>query len=184
MNSDEKSWGPKESFNLLYLTVRAYAMCVLPFVRTGFGSHAFGLDALLAAALIFVSVGFFKATILLGYLSLWFVVVILQRIASAAQRSSRREYVHSQYQGDSVFGRIPGISANAARGVLEPMVTFWAGMVLSGYSLPLADFLFGAAGAMLLKAVMELEFDRARVRRMRDAHAEQTYLSRRIRNGD
>jgi hypothetical protein len=172
---------PAQSFNLLYALSSVYAACVLPFLRTGMGSHALGMSAFLALVLMMTVGGLMNAPAILNYVAAWLAAVIIQRVLVLLRGRRNGEPVHSRYLGDPLLARFPSITVNAARGVLEPMLTFIAAMLLGAWSQDVAGFLMGAAVALFIKNVIDLEADRARVRRMRDAHIEQVYVSRTYR---
>jgi hypothetical protein len=180
----EKPDSVRDDFNLIYTVATVYAMCVLPFLRTGFGAQAFGTNGVVAAVFMFLATGFMKSTAMLHFLGIWFIALICQRIIGAVSRFRGGGYVHSRYQGNPILARLPWVNANAARAVLEPVATFWAAVVIGVVAPPLAEFLIGAAVSLVLKNMIDVEIDRARLRRMRDAQIEQTYLSRRLHEGD
>lgn len=180
----DSSFDPAQSFNLIYVLSSVYATCALPFLRSGFGSHALGFNAFFAFVLMMTVGGLKNAPEMLNFVGVWLVAVIVQRVLGAWQRRRSGESVHSRYMGDPLLARIPGITPNAARGVLEPMLTFWVAMGIGAVSHVVAGFLMGAAVSLFIKNIIDLELDRARVRRMRDAHIEQVYVSRRYRQGD
>ena len=68
--------------------------------------------------------------------------------------------------------------------MLEPVLTFFVAMLLSAVSRNVSGFLAGAAVALFFKNIIDVEIDRARVRRMRDGYIEQVYVSRRYKQGD
>lgn len=184
MNQEENHWGPKETFNAAYAIASIYSTCVLPFLRTGMGSHALGFNAFFAGVGMVFAGGLLGAPEMLNFVGVWLAAVVVQRVSGAWGRARRREPVHSRYLGDPVLARLPGVTPHAARGVLEPVVTFAAALAVAPASGPTGGFLMGAAAALFVKNLVDVEADRARVRRLRDAHLEQVYVSRRFREGE
>jgi hypothetical protein len=181
---DKNRFGPTESLGMVYTLSSIWAMCVIPFFRTGLGSHALGFDAFFALILMLTAGAFMHAPEMVDFIAVWLVVVICHRVAGAWKCRRGYDGIHSRYQGDPLLARIPTVTAQGARGVLEPVVTFFVAMCICPVSPRLGGFLMITAGSLFIKNVIEVEIVRARVRRMRDAHIEQVYVSRRYREGE
>lgn len=138
----------RSSFNLMYLVASILARCVTPFMRDRIGARAQGLFTFIAGVLMFYAACAAGDQFFLYFVVAWLVMVINQRADSA--RFRKRYHVHSQYSGRPGLANLLGFKDEGkARLVVEPLICFGAGIVLSHWSMNVG-MLVGLAGVALM----------------------------------
>lgn len=138
----------RSSFNLLYLIATVHARCVTPFMRDRIGARAQGIFSFIAGATMFYAACVAEDQFFVYFVVAWLVMVINQRADSA--RFRKRHQVHSQFSGRPALASLLGFKdEGAARLVVEPIICFGAGIVLSHWSTNVGS-LVGLAGVSLM----------------------------------
>jgi hypothetical protein len=180
-NQQQQGYSNQDAFNFLYLFCRGHATVVTPFLRTGFGAEALGLNALVA----FVMMTFLacKDQAMSGLLGLWLLAVIVQRVRTRLA-IHRGEIIHSRYAGYPWLAmKMPFVrKEQTAVGIVEPMVIFLVGVLLCPLSVDVGGLVSTSAVSLMLQHGIEAEIDRKRMQQMRDAEIEQRYYAERFRN--
>jgi hypothetical protein len=185
MQSNGQNFGMKDSFNLTYALAHAHAMCITPFIRSGFGYEAFGFTSLAAMIGMLLLGGLAPAPSMFTYLVLWLYAVVIQRGWSwQAERSG--EHTHSKYQGRPTLAMgIPFVKREStAKAWVEPLICLIAGRLLYFLSPFVGDFVMWGSFSLAFTAQVQHRFWQARVRRLRDAQLEQEHLMQMFNNPD
>lgn len=117
---------------------------------------------------------------MIGFIGIWMVVMACQR--GSTVRAMRRGVIrHSRYEGDVDTKWIK--SRKTMKQLVEPLVCVFAGVCIEvgGLSHELAVFVGSGAFSLALVAAIDRQLDETRVRAMRDAGIEQSYLVARLR---
>lgn len=137
----------RSSFNLLYLVATIHARCVTPFMRDRIGARAQGLFSFIAGVLMFYAACALEDQFFLYFVVAWLVMLIAQRADSARFRTKYR--VHSQYSGRPALANLLGCKDEGAARLVEPLICFGAGIILSHWSINVGR-LVGLAGISLM----------------------------------
>ncbi len=169
-------------FQLAYLLANAHATCLTVFVRCRFGTRAFGLNGLLALALIPLYGALADAPEMFAFLLAWLAFLVCRR-AESGRLGRRGLHEHSAYDGWPWLAiRCPFVRREGTAKVLvEPVLCVLAGSFLMPVSQPLGDFVLVGTFTLLFKAGTDREVNRARLRAMRDAEIESRQLAERFR---
>ncbi len=102
MNDQQQTPGEqitvRGSFNFLYLAISGHATCLTPFLHSGFGSQALGVNGIAALVVILLYAGYSGSVAMVNFLYVWLFMMLLQRIKTG---KLLREgcVVHSRYDG-------------------------------------------------------------------------------------
>lgn len=107
---------------------------------------------------------------LMAYLGMCLVI----RISGLLARRRGGSRVHTYYSGQPRVMRFTGrISERTVKAIVEPMITFFAGVLILPASEPLGGYLMLAAAALLMTVQLSIGYDRRRVLDMHDAAIDQ-----------
>jgi hypothetical protein len=168
--------------NLLYRILGVLATCITPFMRTGFGVEAPGMNGVLATLLMIVVCA--SVPDMHGYFFLWFFALLMRR-AQTLRNVHRGVITHSRYEGYPWLAmKVPFIRREStAKLIAEPLVCLGlAGLLYLG-SPPFGLFMMICAAALFLKCLIEHGITYLRIQRMRDAEIEQRWYSQQFRKG-
>jgi hypothetical protein len=171
-----------DGMNVLYRVLSVVVSCITPIIRSGFGSEGLGLNGFFALLLLIVVAA--SVPDMQGYLGLWIIAVVLQRIATFRNRY-RGLVVHSRYGGYPWLAmRMPLVRREStALLIVEPLLVFGLGGVLYTCSADFGHFMMACAVALFLKCLVEKAIHYKRLQRMRDAEIEQRWYSEQLRKG-
>ena len=164
-----------QSFSVIYFVAQTHALAFTMFTRHTFGSRAFDPHAIFTFAMLFLLAGSFPGFGL--YLLLWFVMLLVHRI-----RLLKQGDVHSQFTGIPWLAmRIPFMRTPEKARRFEPIMCLAAGLMLVGIHPPLG--LFVASGFVSLAVVVCIEEHvvKQRLRAIKDAEIEMSFLTDRLR---
>ena len=178
--------GIKGSFNVALAIANVHAMCITPFIRTGFGIEAFGPVALASLVLMMVLGGLVPAPDMVPYVLFWMFAVLVQRGRSikAARKGVKG---HSRYQGWPALAMrlVPSVQGEMkAKMLVEPMICLVAGGLIWFVSPFVGKFVMCGFLSMAFTADVNRQFWKARVRQMKDAQIEQEQLIRMFNESD
>ncbi len=170
----------KDGFNILYVLVKAHAMCFYPLLRKNFGSEALGWSGLAAFILMLVVGSFGRIPELMGFIVFWMVVMLYHRVSTMRQ-PGRGVVRHSRYEGD-VDTRIFR-NPRTVRRLVEPVFCLIVGVCIEYAGMSHGFAVFVGMGFVSLAMVegIDRQLDNKRVQAMRDAAIEQEYLAARFR---
>jgi hypothetical protein len=177
MPQEPEKFGMRESMNLSYVLASTHALCITPFLRTGFGMEAFGLPAIFACGLMLLCA--LGSPDMFGYFVAWIVAVAIQR-ARSFKADRQGDVVHSRYRGWPVLAmRVPWVrSEPTAKLVVEPLICLTTSVAVTPLSPAIGSFVLWGCFSLLFTAGVNRQLRLARVRRMRDAQLEQEQLVR------
>jgi hypothetical protein len=177
---DEQGMSPGEAMNWLYGLASIHAMCILPFIRSRFGTQAIGVNALFGLVVMVVVAVQCRDPVIFNYIGLWLLVVLIRQ-GEARSRKRKGLIQHSQYAGYPwVTAWIPLVrNEQAARG-LDPLVCLAIGTAMMPISENLAKFICFGFVSILVKEGIEQAIVNRRVERMRDAQIEGNYYGSQI----
>lgn len=168
--------------NLVEVAISGWALSMEVWLRHGFGSRYIGIQGM---AVIPIIVGF---SMLceghdirpLYYFLLCYLGMVGLRRAEMAVRVRKGERNHSRYSGTPVL--MPRWSEITVKKYVEPAVTFFVGILICQFNIPLGVYVF-LGGVMLLLTIQSAErWVRMRVREMNDAVFDQEVISERFRD--
>lgn len=170
-------------FHILYFLTSAHANCFVPFLRRGIGREGFGAAALGSLAILILMIP--QAPEFEGFLYLWLVAVVCQRI-STHRRLKRGERIHSRYNGWPWLAmKLPFVrSEKTCKVFVEPMLCMLIGTAICPLSESLGGFIICGMFTLNFQHAMDGEAQVKKVRRMRDAAIEQKLLSRMYRSNE
>ena len=163
----------RDTFNLLHLLAalaRHLPHRIYPaHVRRG---GVLGWNGIGALVVILFYGTFARAPEMFGFLLVWLLAVGVQRVRTTwAVRNGRQ--LHSRYDGHLWVGYAPKFIKKYRHAVLvEFVVCFVAGIILSDSSQGLGKFVLVAAWCVLIAAVIDHMAMKLETRRMRDAELE------------
>jgi hypothetical protein len=137
----------EQSFNIAYFVANCGCWCVAPFIRSGIGKRAGGLDLGVAAFVILWIAGSQHSQAMMNYFGWWVVMVFYRRF-------TRGKGVITQYQGrpfttmwlvrDEIFAR-----------TLESIGVWAFGVWLMPHSMVMGKFFFFVGLLMGVKCYVE-----------------------------
>jgi len=137
----------RDTFNILYFALNAYAMALLPFLRRGMGRRGIGLPGLFALVIIVFYGGQTRSAEMTAYFWAWLTAVFVQRLTI-----DRRQ--HSLYQGWPVFtGWLAKDEMHARLG--EVVLVFIVGTCLGSWSEAVGHFVTWGSVALMFKYGIE-----------------------------
>jgi hypothetical protein len=171
----------RDAMNILYLVVLTHSTCITPFIRTRFGTHANGLNAVLALFLIMFVAAESRDPAMYDYLVAWIVFLVFQRLVTF-QAVLNRLHDHSSYRGFPWAAMLlPFVNTERAAKAVEPLLCLTAGVLLYLVSPALGLLIMSASVSMLILRLMEVGAVNSQVRHMRDAEIEHRIFSERFR---
>ncbi len=183
-NGQDGMWqGPsmKDSFNIFHVGCSGLGACVVPFLRTGFGTNYPGLAGFFGLIVMFLYAALGPVPEMFSYIGVWLFVVIFQR-AKTFSAVKKGTVVHSRYWGDPWVGlKVPFVKKEKTARELEPVLCLLAGVALCGWSPGVGGFVIVAGFANAIAGGIVVEVDRKKLQAMRDAEIEQRYLAARYR---
>ena len=160
-------------FNFLYLAINGHATCFTPFLHSGFGSEALGVNGVAGLVVILLYIAYSGSPAMVTFLYVWLLMMLMQRIKTTTMR--RQGYViHSRYDGFPLLAKLIK-SERAARG-LEPFICALAGILLMPYDEALGQFVLFGLVSLIARIAFQDRIDNVAVQRMRDAEIEQRWL--------
>lgn len=171
------------SFNGFYLICRIHSRCVMPFLRTGMGSRAQGLYAVVAGVFMFYLAHALYDQPLLNFFWVWLVAVVVQRMLSGRAAKSGL-LIHSQFDGYPTLALrlCPFIrDESMARLAVEPMICFAAGYLLLSWSDALGKLVMSAALSLMFLENFDRHVTNKREQQILDARLEAEHLSQGVR---
>jgi hypothetical protein len=164
----------KGGFNFLLFAAQVHAACIWPFLRSGMGVDALRTHGALAPGLLLLCAAAGAESMLI-YAGIWIIF-------AARMRAKADESQHSRYTGfPSLAIRIPGFRTEMKAKAAECLLCLILGIALMPLDEAVGVFvMFGSLSLGILEGVHR-EMNRMQVRRMRDAHIEQTMLAERFR---
>lgn len=176
---------PRESLNWLKFLADAHAACLVPFFRTRFGTEGIGVSGLAAFVLILAYAGFARAPEMLTYFWAWLFAVVVQRCRTWRLVLSGWQE-HSRYTGWPWLAmQLPFVRGElVAKGVGEPALCLVVGTLLCSISDALGQFVMVGFLSIGIGTAIDIQADRMRLRRMRDAAIEQRQLAQWYREGN
>jgi len=184
-NEPEKSFGMKQSFDLSYALTSVHSLGITPFLRDGFGSHALGLPAVFAAALIIFIGVVTQSPGMTIYFLLWLFAVVIQKCRTAgARRNGHIE--HSRYSGWPIVAmRFPFVRREyIAKRWIEPLICLAVGRLIYFVSPAVGGFIMAGFISIAVKTGIEGMIWRARGRILRDAQIEQQQLAQMLQESN
>jgi hypothetical protein len=171
----------RSGMNLVFIVVRAHAMCLVPFLRYGVGINVPGFDGITAMILMFIVMGASADSGMLGFLGAWVVVVIFQRIR-ALSFYKRGVYLHSEYWGWPWLGKyLSRAKTEQGAKACEPALCVLLGLMLMPLSVPLGLFVsLGVVSFLIIRGADAVMCQR-QLTALRDLQIEQRALSERLR---
>ena len=172
----------REGLNVVFLGLSAHAMCLIPFLRYGFGINVPGFSGVMSLLLILVIMGANGDIGMLWFLAAWIGVLAIQRIKAFSQYW-RGMYYHSEYRGWPWLGAAVSFTKSEKKAKdVEPLICLMVGIGL----LPIAPIVgcFVALGffSLLILHCIELASRQRQVTGIRDLQMEQRALSERLRS--
>lgn len=171
----------RESVNVAYFASLTLATCITPFIRTRFGTHANGFNAVFALILIFFVAAESRDPAMFEFLVAWIIFLVFQRLITL-QTVLNRRHEHSNYRGYPWAAMLlPFVRTERAAKAIEPVLCFGAGMLLGPLSPTLGLFIMATGVGLFILRLMEVEAVKAQLRQLRDAEIEHQYLAERYR---
>jgi hypothetical protein len=168
----------RTGLTILKLGIDGLVTCLTPFLRRGFGTEAFGANAVVALVIILLYAAQTHDPVMIWFLWAWVAAVIVQRVETfQLVRKGRIE--HSRYAGYPVLAlKMPFVKNEVvAKNCVEPLVCVVFGIVLCTVSESMGRFVMFGFVSLLVQRGMESRVNMNRVRRLRDAEIEQRYVS-------
>jgi len=166
---------PTDIANILYSLAAVVNGCFTPFLRSGFGSRAFGAYPF-SLLLMVVYGGFANCQEMSLYIPAWLMFVIMRQM-----KTDKRQ--HSRYQGYPWLCRIITRNEYQAR-MIEPWVVFGIGLCLVGAAPALAQFMVIGCASLFVTLCVETASLQARKRAMEDARKDAQQMADLIKGGD
>jgi hypothetical protein len=167
------------TFKLLYFLVDMHATALTPFIRTGFGINANGVNGLGAMILLlFWSAADAHDPLMSGYFACWLGALLIQK-AYTLKLLRQGNKIHSRYWGDPWLAlKIPFVRKESTARAIEPTMCFVIGLAFCPVSQALgALWMIGFITLSIREAVDRLAAN-ARMQHMDDAEIEAHYYSR------
>lgn len=163
-----------QSFGALYNLSYALTLVVAPLIRRGFGSRAFDPHIVLTVAVLLVLSC--VDPVLTVYTGVWFLAVVYHRLKALGLPG------HSRYPGRSWVAMCLPFVKTAEQGYQAEVLVCLALTVLAdGVSWYLTALLLATTVGLVVKQILDVIIDRARVRAMRDQRIELDYYAERFR---
>ncbi len=172
---------PMDAMGLIWSFCNVYCTSIAVFIRKDFGQEALSSNSVYALlVLIFLAAQDPAFQIFLG---LFFIAQVYRRIQTLLLL--RRGVVwHSRYAGYPYLAmKCPFVrKEETAKGIIEPMMCFLAGVTLMPLSEPVGLYVFWASLSFLMRAGIEREIARKRKLQMQDAKIEHEWYSDDLRS--
>lgn len=164
---------------LIYWVTTLHAMCVLPFLRSGFGREALGVPGFLAFILLLSCA--LASPVCAGFFLTWLGMVIYRRVETFRLLRQGAQ-LHSRYAGyPSLALRVPFVrTVETATGFWEPALAFLGGLMLCPLAEGFGGFIMLAGFSLMVRNGIEGEITRKRIERMQDAKIEGEFYSSRL----
>jgi hypothetical protein len=191
MHQQHPQSGPPQflrSANWFFLIARSLAVSVEVFLhdpRT-FGERYMGVQAALALAILFFYPALWArhdAGPMVGLLVAFLLMCGVVRVGTVARRVGGRFREHSYYTGRPWLMPRRAAGENRVKGVLEPVLVFFAGVFSSEFNKPLSSYLMLAAAGLFMSVQSSLMAERQRVLDLNDASIDQRRIMERWRDG-
>lgn len=168
----------------IYVVCDAYRCLVGPFLRYGQGAEAYSIKAFIVFVILLTFAAAERDPALWAFLALWIVALIFRRVQSVRLR--KHGVIHSRYAGDPWLAfKVPFVKSDyTARGLIEPVICFLAGIAICPLSVNLGGLLMLGWPAMFIHAAIEKEIHRKRMERMADAQIDAQWYGDRFRRGE
>lgn len=176
--------GIRESFNLFYILLRGYSLCMMLFLRRRIGSEVTGLSGVVAILVMIVYMaGCPASTGMPTFFGLWWVMLIGHRLAHFNYRR-KGLVLHSQYEGESLVGvALPFLNFSDIPQFLDVLICLGIGYALHSDDPALGNFIFGGGIALLIKGFIDHGADGKEIQVMHDAEIEMRAKVARFRRG-
>jgi len=168
--------------NIVELAISGWALSMEVWLRHGFGSRYIGIQGITVIPIIIGFSMLFEGHDIrpLYYFLLGYLGMVGFRRAQMVIRVRKGERNHSRYSGTP--GLMPRWSEITVKKYVEPIFTFFTGIVICQFNAPLGAYVF-IGGFMLMLAISSAErWTRQRVREMNDAVSEQEVIAERFRD--
>jgi|GEM_PF-7115419 len=184
-NQQNESFNMRSSFDLSYVLTSVHSLCITPFMRDGFGSHALGISAVFAGAMIIFVGVVTQSPGMTDYFLLWLLAVIIQKCRTRHAMANGRGQ-HSQYGGWPVIAlQFPLIRREyTAKRWIEPLICLAIGRIIYVASPAVGGFIMAGFISIAVSTGIEEMIWRARVRKLRDAQIEQQQLAQMLKEMD
>jgi len=168
--------------NIVEVAISGWALSMEVWLRHGFGSRYIGIQGAVVIPLMFFYSMLWEGHDIrpLYFFLLCYLGLVAYRRAEMAMRVRRGERNHSRYSGTpALMGKRSEI---AVKKYVEPAFTFFVGILICQFNIPLGVYVF-LGGIMLLLTIQSTErWVRMRVREMNDAVFDQEVISERFRD--
>ena len=167
---------PKDAINLAYRLASVHALCITPFIRNQFGTHAF-MGGPYCILMMFAWAGAMPSAGMLIYLLLWCAMVAFRRIFSTDRNQQ------SVYDGYPFIGaKFPFVKTEFRAKCMEVLLCQFVGIPFIYLSPGIGGFiLLGAVSIGFVESV-DRTVEQQRLRQMRDAALYQQYLADKFRD--
>lgn len=170
--------------------VQSLATSVEVFIHKGFGERYCRNQAVAVIPLLMVYALMWSEADITGigvFLAAYLIACMCVRADVVRRRRRGEDMPHSHYGGRPLIWRWPvlrRLREETVKGIVEPVLVFLTGALISPVSEPLGAYLMLAAVGLLTSVGLAREYQRMRALNIRDALIEQRQIAERVRNGD
>ncbi len=152
-----------QGLNMAYIAATVHAACIMPWLRSRPGTHAYANTGPLALIAMVFYAAFANCPEMLDYIPIWLVAVIFRRITSDRTQ-------HSRYYGVPLLTR--WFACGPVTAMKMEVIVMLAAVLLLPISEPLGLFFLAETISLTVILVIEGGAQALRRRRMHDASIE------------